>query len=64
MKRTKLLPALLLCALLLIARAAPAYAAELPSLQALPFLDSLITAVLRLVNYLRFAIAVLPPPVF
>lgn len=63
MKHAKALLALLLCALLLGAFAAPAFAFELPAAQASAFLDGIVTAVLRLLNYLRFAISVLPPPV-
>lgn len=63
MKHAKPLLALLLCLLLLGALAAPAFAAELPSAALPSFLSGICTAFLRLLNYLRFALAVLPPPV-
>ena len=63
MKVAKALLALLLCALLLCALTLPAFAATLPTAIPMPF-AGIVTAILRLVNYLRFAIAVLPPPVF
>ena len=64
MQRVKAWLALLLCLLLIGACTTPAFAAELPAVLDLPVVGRLLLILLRLVNYLRFALAVLPPPVF